>query len=100
MSNMNMKVHRVPGQGEVVAVCDAELVNRKLCHGDVVIEISEGFYGDRQATEDEVREALATAGNINLFGRRAVALAKELGLVREDCCLEIDGVPHAQVYLI
>ncbi|MEN6342023.1 MAG: DUF424 domain-containing protein [Methanospirillum sp.] len=97
---MNMKVHRVRGEGEVVAVCDSELVNRTLRHGDVDIVISGGFYGDAPATDEEVREALKSACNINLFGRRAVELARELGLVDEACCLVIDGVPHAQVYLI
>ncbi len=95
---MYLKVHRARGQGEVVAVCDPELINRTLRHGDVDVPISEGFYGDRLVTEDEVREALKHASNINLFGRRAVQLACELGLVDEAECLLIDEVPHAQVY--
>ena len=98
MSSMYMKVHRVRGEGEVVAVCDDELINRTLRHGEVDVPISCGFYGDSPATDEEVREALSTACNINLFGRRAVALAKEMGLVDEACCLRVDGVPHAQVY--
>src|SRR5665647_3492389 len=97
---MYMKVHRVRGEGEVVAVCDDELINRTLRHGEVDVPISCGFYGDRPASENEVREVLSNAGNINLFGRRAVALAKEMGLVDEACCLEVDGVPHAQIYLL
>jgi hypothetical protein len=97
---MNMKVHRVPGEDEVVAVCDSELVGLTLRHGDVDVLISGGFYGDRPATDEEVRTALAGACNINLFGHRAVALAKEMGLVDEACCLVIDGVPHAQVYVL
>ncbi len=100
MSEMNMKVHRVPGKGEVVAVCDSELVSRVLRHGEVEVELSPGFYGNEPATEEEVRAALANACNINLFGRRAVALAIEMGIVDRGCCLEIDGVPHAQVFII
>jgi hypothetical protein len=97
---MYLKVHRVPGQGEVVGVCDRELLNRTLRHGDVDVPISSGFYGDRLVTEDEVRETLREACNINLFGRRAMAIARELGLVDEDCCLVIDGVPHAQIIIL
>jgi hypothetical protein len=100
MSSMYMKVHRVRGEGEVVAVCDDELINRTLRHGEAKVPISDSFYGDRPVTDEEVREALSNACNINLFGRRAVALAKEMGLVDEACCLEVDGVPHAQVYLL
>lgn len=97
---MYMKVHRVRGEGEVVAVCDDELLNRTLRHGEAKVPISDSFYGDRLVTDDEVREALSNACNINLFGRRAVQLAQEMGLVDEACCLEVDGVPHAQVYLL
>ncbi|MEN6519150.1 MAG: DUF424 domain-containing protein [Methanospirillum sp.] len=97
---MNMKVHRARGQGEVVAVCDSDLVDRTLRHADADVVISSGFYGDRPVTDDEVREALKGACNINLFGRHAIELAKELGLVDEACCIVIDGVPHAQVYLL
>lgn len=97
---MYLKVHRVRGQGEVLAVCDPELIDRTLRHGDVDVPISRGFYGDRLATEDEVREALKEASNINLFGRRAVELACELGLIGEGDCLLIDEVPHAQIYLL
>lgn len=97
---MNMKVHRARGQGEVVAVCDSDLVDRTLRHADADVVISSGFYGDRPVTDEEVREALKGACNINLFGRHAIELAKELGLVDEACCIVIDGVPHAQVYLL
>ena len=97
---MYLKIHRVHGQGEVVAACDPDLLNRTLRHGEVDVLISAGFYGDCLVTEDEVREALRGASNINLFGRRAVALACELGLVDEADCLLIDEVPHAQIYLL
>ncbi len=100
MSSMNMKVHRVRGQGEVVAVCDSDLVDRTLRRGDVDVVISGGFYGNQPVPDEEVREALESACNINLFGCQAVALARELGLVDEASCIVIDGVPHAQVYLL
>ena len=100
MSSMYMKVHCARGEGEVVAVCDDELINRTLRHGEARVPISDSFYGNRPVPDEEVREALLGACNINLFGRRAVALAQELGLVDEACCLVIDGVPHAQVYLL
>ena len=41
------------------------------------------------ATEDEVRAALKRAGNINLMGERAVAIAIEMGLVTGPGCIMI-----------
>ena len=100
MSSMYLKVHCIPGEGEVVAICDRALLNRTLRHGDVDVPITGGFFGDRLVDETEASTTLRSAGNINLFGRRSFRLACELGLVSEADCLMIEDVPHAQVYLI
>ncbi len=97
---MYLKVHRVPGEGEVVAICDRELLNRTLRHGDVDVPIAGTFFGDRLVDEKEASEALRSAGNINLFGCRSFRLACDLGLLGELDCLMIEDVPHAQVYRI
>jgi hypothetical protein len=95
---MFLKIHRAPGAGDVVAVCDCELMNTTLCTGDVDVPITEAFYGNCRASENEVREALQNAGNANLMGERAVALAVELGLVSRTGCIMIGNIPHAQIF--
>jgi hypothetical protein len=96
---MYLKIHRSP-DGEVVAACDRELLNTKICHGDVEICISEGFYGSCPVSEDEVRRALQTAENANLMGERAVRLAVELGLIGPSSCMMLGNVPHALIFRI
>lgn len=97
---MYLKVHRIPGAGEVVAACDTDLMEVTLIHGEVEVRISGGFYGTQTATEDEVREALADADNANIIGKEVVALAVSMGLIAEKDCIMIDGVPHAQIFRI
>ena len=95
---MFLKVHQAPGIGDVVAVCDRELLNTTITHGDLSIVVSESFYGSCLASEEIVAEALKRAGNINLMGKRAVSLAIKLGLVTKSGCIMIGEIPHAQVY--
>jgi hypothetical protein len=95
---MFLKVHRSPEMGDVVAVCDRELINTTIRHKDTDVKISEAFYGTCPATPDEVRDALRKAGNINLMGERSVALAVGMGLVSRSGCIMIGTVPHAQIY--
>jgi len=95
---MFLKVHRSRETGDVVAVCDRELLNTTLCHEQLSITITDSFYGKTPATENEVREALKGAGNINLIGERSVNLAIEMGLVAQSGCMMIGKVPHAQIY--
>ena len=94
---MFLKVHRTP-DGEIVAVCDRELLNTTLVHRDVEVRITEGFYGKNPASEEEVRAALAAASTANLFGRRSVELAIACGAVDRGCVVIVGGVPHAQVF--
>ncbi|MDD3857313.1 MAG: DUF424 domain-containing protein [Methanoculleus sp.] len=97
---MYLKVHRIPGAGEVVAACDAELMDATLMHGDVEVCITGGFYGTECTGEEDVRGALATAENVNIIGKRVVALAVAMGLIAEEDCIMIGDVPHAQIFRI
>jgi len=95
---MFFKVHRSRETGDVVAVCDRELLNTTLCHEKLTITVTDAFYGNTPATENQVREALTHAGNINLIGERSVNLAIEMGLITKSGCMMIGNVPHAQIY--
>jgi hypothetical protein len=97
---MFMKVHRAPDGAEVVAVCDQELLNTTIVHGDISIQIPESFYGNRLADEQEVRRKLDGASNANLIGERCVALAVEMGIVERSGCIMLGTVPHAQIFRI
>jgi hypothetical protein len=95
---MFLKVHRSRDTGDIVAVCDRELLNTTVRHEKLTVTITDSFYGNTPATEDEVKEALKNAGNINLIGERSVNLAIEMGLLTKSGCIMIGKVPHAQIY--
>lgn len=95
---MFLKIHRAPDGSTVVAVCDRELINTTISHGEIEIPIIEAFYGNRIATPSEVARALKDADNANIMGERAVALAEDLGIVSRSSCIMIGRVPHAQVF--
>ncbi len=97
---MFLKIHHSPGKGDVVAVCDRELLNTTLTEGDLEVCISEKFYGTTPATEEEVQEALRNAENANLFGERSIAVAVGMGLVAQETCIMVGDVPHAQIFSI
>jgi uncharacterized protein len=95
---MFLKVHRSRDTGDVVAVCDRELLNTTISHEKLSITITDAFYGTTPATKDEVKDALKNGGNINLIGERSVKLAIEMGLLKKSGCIMIGKVPHAQIY--
>lgn len=95
---MHLKIHKIAGEGTVVAACDAELIGKTLEgeHCDIVID--ESFYGDTPASEEDVLEALQSATNANIIGEKVCRLAVEAGIIDKDLCMEVNGVPHAQIY--
>jgi hypothetical protein len=95
---MFLKIHPSRETGDVVAVCDRELLNTTISHEKLTITVTDAFYGNTPATKDEVKAALKNAGNINLIGERSVNIAVEMGLVDKSCCMMIGKVPHAQIY--
>jgi len=95
---MLLKIHHSPQLGDVVAVCDAELINTTIEHGDFKVTIAERFYGTTRVSEEAVREALEKGDNINLIGERAVEIAVKMGLISKSDCIMIGTVPHAQIY--
>jgi len=97
---MFLKIHHSPDMGDVVAVCDRELINKTISNDKVTVSVAvmEAFYGNVPATEEEVRAALQRAGNVNLMGERAVSIAISMGLLTRSECIMIDTVPHAQIY--
>ena len=97
---MYLKIHRSYDGSSVVAVCDRELLNKRIRHGDIEIHISETFYGTTPAGEEEVSKAIRDAGNINIIGERAVAVAARLGLIDPNRCLMIGDIPHAQIFRV
>jgi hypothetical protein len=95
---MFLKVHHSPELGDVVAVCDYELLNTTITGGDLKVTPSGHFYGTTRVDEAAVADALSKGGNINLIGERAVGVAVKMGLITRTDCIMIGSVPHAQIY--
>ena len=79
----------------VTAICDEDLINKKLKDEDIEIEITERFYkGDLKDTE-ETKEVIRTAPNLNLVGKNTIELAKQV--IEIQTIKTIQGTPTAQI---
>ena len=92
----SVKIHRSPS-GEVLAVCDEELLGQSFSEGELRLKVGQGFYGGDTVTETVLLEYLCRANSINLVGNESVAVAIREGYVDEKCVISIGGVRHAQV---
>ncbi len=95
---MYLKAHSFPG-GEIVALCDAELLGRVLSEGKLTLDLQKhrGFYEGKKVGEKEAVSALASAANANIVGKKSLSAAKKAGL-DASAAVRICGVPHLQAY--
>ncbi|MEM3097081.1 MAG: DUF424 family protein [Nitrososphaerota archaeon] len=95
-----VKVHFSKTGEVVVAVCDEELVGRKLkLSSGFTVEVDKSFYCGVLIPVQDLEKYVAQATIVNLLGERSVNYALKIGLASPETVIDVDGVPHIQVFL-
>ncbi len=91
------KVHKSE-KGSVLAVCDENILGKTVSGEDVIIEVTEKFYGGDLVDSDKLKDLLLESSIINLIGNECVKFAESLGLIENK--IMIGDIAHAQIYQI
>ena len=97
---MYLKIHSTP-KGEMVALCDAELIGKTISEGAITLDLSmhAAFYRGELVGEEAAVAALRAAANANIVGKKSMAAAKKAGFSVSGA-IKIAAVPHLQIYRI
>ena len=94
-----VKIHK--GQeNSVVAVCDKNLIGKKISEGKLCLNIKEDFYKGKIVDEEELKKILKSASNLNIVGKEAIDFSLKEKIIDKNSIVKIKEVPHAQVYSI
>jgi len=96
---MIVKVHKTGDNKKVVAVCDSNLIGKKLEEKNLQLDLTSRFYNGEENTEKEIVKLFHGAYIINLVGNDSVNLGLKLGIISKNNIIYIKKVPHAQVVL-
>lgn len=91
--------HKSIGGRTVVAVCDDNLIGRRIEDEKRQIDLSSDFYKGEKKTKEEVLKIFERADIINLVGKESVGLAVDAKIISKNWIIKIKGVPHAQAVL-
>ncbi|MBI2047306.1 DUF424 family protein [Candidatus Pacearchaeota archaeon] len=98
---MLVKIHK--SYRDVVAVCDSELIGKRLEEGIMQLEINENFFKGEEKAEKEavniIRNAAGEDATFNIVGRQAVDAALKAGIISREGIKTIQGVPFALVFV-
>jgi len=97
---MLVKKHKTREGKLILAVCDSDLIGKKLEQGKIQIDLTNDFYKGEEKSEAEILYMFQEAYILNLVGEKSVKLALKQGLLDETHILRIEGVPHAQCIII
>jgi len=85
------------GRNVLLALCDCEILGRKLREGKIVFHVKEEFYKGAKVSIEEAIEIIENSTIVNMIGKNVVQKAIEKGYVHPEAVLNIEGIPHAQI---
>lgn len=98
---MFVKIHKT--YRDVVAICDSELVGRKLEEGRFQLEVKESFFGGEKVSEEQAFKIMikmsAEDAIFNIVGEKSVNTALSAGIISKEGIKKIEGVPFALVLM-
>lgn len=81
----------------VLAVCDSDIVGRKIEDDKRVLDLDSDFYKGENVSEETAENMVKKAYIVNLVGEKSVKMGIRMGLVSEDIVIDVNGVKHAQI---
>lgn len=91
-------MHRSGGD-VIVAICDEDLLGKKLDAGRFQIHLREDFYGGDRVPVSQLRHYISEATIINAFGDNAVRELAAMFDAVEYAAIKVGGVLHVQLIL-
>ncbi len=91
-----MKIHKARDE-ILVALCDRAIIGKTFREGELKIRVTERFYGGTLVDLDDCDPFLKEATIANFVGEDSVSKAVELGLVKGENVMTVQGIPHAQM---
>lgn len=87
----------------VVAICDKDLLGKKISSENKQIDLTTTFFNGEEKTEREVREIIEDMrredATFNIVGPKSCKIALEQGLIDSSCILQISGIPVCLILL-
>jgi uncharacterized protein len=98
---MLVKIHE--SYRKVVAICDSELIGKKLEEGPRCLEINEHFFKGEEVDEEKLIQIMQLQARddatFNIVGKSSINTAIKAQIIEETGVLNIQEVPYALTLL-
>jgi len=83
---------------QMLNICDADLLGKKIIQDDLTMNITESYYGERFVEETEAETLLKNSSIINMAGKETVSLSIKLGIGSENGIKKVSNVPFLIIF--
>jgi len=83
----------------VLALCDSELLDKKIEQGDLILDLKSEFYHGNKTTETEILKEIGGAYLINAVGKKAVEILLKNNIISKKLIKHVASVPYVQILL-
>lgn len=94
-----VKIHKHK-YGGVIAICDKNLIGKKVSDKNLQLNITERFYKGEIFNDEDIIEILKEVSNANIVGKKAVELALKNKIIKKRDVIMVKNVPHALIFSI
>ena len=90
-----IKIHKTPN-GNIVAMCDKDLIGKTFEENELSLTVSESFYNGREISDkEELLKIIKNAPNMNIIGKESVDFAVKNHVIDKSNVILIKKIPHA-----
>ncbi len=82
----------------MVNVCDLNLIDKQINHGEITINMKKNYWMDKIADENEIESYLKKSSISNLAGEDTVNKAIEMNLAKRASVKYFSDVPFLMIY--
>jgi len=88
--------------GDVIAMCDEELIGKIIKEGKIEIDLNKysSFYKGELLKEEDVEALIGDIYSANIVGERSTKIIIKKGLANENEVRKVNGVPLLQLFKI
>ena len=79
-------------------ICDVDLLGKNIVDGELNMNISKNYYGEKLIEKEEAAKLLKQSAIINMVGKNTISLSVELGIGSENGIKTISNVPFLIVF--
>lgn len=101
--NLFIKVHHSHNTRPVVAICDSDILGKKIEEGRRQLDIRESFYKGEEVDKKKLFEIIKRQSledsSFNIAGKESIGIAIEAGIIKIEGVRKIKGIPFALVLL-